>query len=101
MRRFIKIFAALAVIALLALAITGVVRLITGAVNLIVTDGGAAEPDPMFAGEAELTTRPPELYDEQGTVFTDNSAAWDVGEETPVDMTAEELAREAAASDDA
>ena len=101
MRSLIKIIAALAVIALLALAISGVARLITGVVRVISTDGGEIERDPMFAEDALLTTRPPELSQEEGAAFHDNSANWDVGEETPVDMTAEELAREATASDSA
>lgn len=101
MRRYINLIAALAVIALLALAITGAVRLTTGVVRLISTDGGSTEPDPMFAEETELTTRPPELVSESGTVFQDNSANWDTGVQTPVDKTAEELAREESAQDNA
>ncbi len=93
MHKIIKIIAALAAVLLLALAIAGVVRLVTATVNIISTDGGETVADPMFAQEAELTTRPPELYEESGSAFTDNSANWDLGEQNPVDMTAEELAR--------
>lgn len=99
MRRLIKIIAALAAIMLLALAISGVVRLVTATANIFVTDGGDGEIDPMFAEEAEMTTRPPELASEEGAVFQDNSANWTMSEETPVDMTAEELAREAGVQD--
>jgi len=99
MRRLIKLIAALAAVLLLALAVSGVVRLVTATANILATDGGDAQPDPMFAAEVENATRPPELIDEEGVVFQDNSANWDVGEETPVDMTAEELAREAGADD--
>lgn len=95
MRSIIKWIAALAVLALLALAITGVVRLVNATVSMLATDGGEAGLDPMFAGEAELTTRPPELAGEEGSAFEDNSANWDIPEGSPVDMTADELAREA------
>lgn len=86
---------------LLALAISGVVRLVKATVGIIATDGGEADADPMFAQDAELVTRPPELSEENGVLFQDNSAKWNVGEETPVDMTAEELAREESSQNEA
>ena len=95
MHRIIKLIGALAAIVLLALAVSGAVRLVKTTAGILATDGGETERDPMFAEEAETVTRPPELSEETGTVFEDNSANWDAGEETPVDKTAEELAPEA------
>ena len=91
----------LAVIALLVIAIAGAVRLVTATVGILATGGGESEPDPMFAGEAELTTRPPELSGEEGRAFEDNSANWVIPEGSPVDMTADELAHEADAQNSA
>ena len=62
--------------------------------GVVGTDGGDIRKDPMFADEAELTTRPPELSEESGNTFVDNSANWEIGEENPVTMTAGELAQE-------
>ena len=91
--------AALAAILLLALAISGVVCLVKATANIIATDGGETDIDPMFAEEAEMATRPPELSEESGALFQDNSANWETVEETPVDMTAEELAQAEIAQD--
>jgi len=73
-------------------------RLLAGAVRLTRMDGGPTEPDPQFAEAAELVTRPPELNGEgdAAAVAGDPSANWDLGEQTPVDKTARELAAEAA-----
>ncbi|MBQ8108637.1 MAG: hypothetical protein IJ124_00560 [Clostridia bacterium] len=90
--------AALAVIAVLALlAVVFTVRLFSGALRLARTDGGATEQDPQFAQSADTVTRPPELMGESGMATTseDPSAHWDLGVQTPVDKTAEELSREA------
>lgn len=94
MRGIFKIIAALAVVVLLAFAVMGAARLILSTVNIISTGGGDVQTDPMFAEEAVTVTRPPELLEETGTVFQDNSANWEIGEENPVTMTAEELASE-------
>jgi len=94
MQRIFKIVAALAVVILLAFAAVGAVRLLLATVSVVGTDGGDIRKDPMFADEAELTTRPPELSEESGNTFVDNSANWEIGEENPVTMTAGELARE-------
>lgn len=58
--------------------------------------GRVSEKDPMFAEAPEQATRPPELDGEFGvSTVEDNSANWDISIRTPVDQTAEELAREA------
>lgn len=58
----------------------------------------SGEPDPMFAEEAELPTRPPELDAEepQREHLTLDDYVPEV--ETPVDKTAEELIEEAKAA---
>ena len=73
------------------------VRLFVGALRLARTDGGSGEADPQFAQPAEAVTRPPEPADEGQwpAMEEDPSANWDLGEQTPVDKTAEELSREA------
>lgn len=88
--------AALAVAAVLAVLL--VIRLIVGAVGLL-RGGGASTVDPQFAQPAETVTRPPELMGEGDWTGDegDPSANWDLGEQTPVDKTAEELSREAEA----
>ena len=89
-----------AIVALTVLAILAViigVKMLSGTIGLIRSDGGAAEPDPQFAEPAETVTRPPELMGEDGApVADDPSAGWDLGVQTPVDKTAEELSREMA-----
>lgn len=89
---------AVAVFALIAavLAVILAAQLLSGALKLVRTDGGATEPDPQFAEPAETVTRPPELMGEGegGAPDDDPSAHWNLGEQTPVDKTAEELSRE-------
>ena len=94
-----RIAAIAAALAVAILLIALVARLFTGALRLTRTDGGATERDPQFAEPAEGVTRPPELTEEGGipAPSDDPSAGWDLGEQTPVDKTAEELSREAAA----
>lgn len=80
-------------VALLVLLWRGVLGLLNGT-------RGSSEPDPMFAEEAARETRPPEL-DENGMPIDpneDSSLNWTYETQTPVDMTAEELSREEAAS---
>lgn len=87
------ILAAALSVALLVVLGRGVLGLLNGA-------RGASEPDPMFAEEAARETRPPEL-DENGVPIDPNedpSLNWTYEEQTPVDMTAEELSREEAAA---
>ena len=87
-----------AIIVVAALAILGIIfaaRLLSGAIGWMRADGGTGEPDPQFAEPAQTVTRPPELMGEDGNPASDDpSAGWDLGEQTPVDKTAEELSRE-------
>ena len=93
MRNWIKLIAGLAVIALM---IWFLVRIGSFALRVAGTTDGGAEPDPMFAEEMEIPTRPPELNgDQDDTVYQDNSANWVIDVQTPVEMTVEELIREA------
>lgn len=88
--------AALGVAAAVAvLLIVLLVRLFNGALGIARGGDGL---DPQFAEPAEVVTRPPELDGEEGTPPSeeDPSARWDLGEQTPVDKTADELSREAA-----
>lgn len=92
---------AVAAVALVAaiLAVSLAAQLFSGTLRLLRTDGGETTRDPQFAEPAEQTTRPPEL-DESGRapeLGDDPSANWVYEAETPVDKTAEELSREAAA----
>lgn len=80
-----------------ALLVWLLLRGVLGALGL--TKSRGAGIDPQFAEPAETVTRPPEL-DESGSPVVDGddpSAAWEQGEQTPVDKTAEELGREAEA----
>lgn len=88
--------AAAALIAVVLIAVFAA-RLASGALNGT-RIGGASERDPQFAEPAEAVTRPPELIGEAGAPGAegDPSEHWDLGEQTPVDKTAEELSREAA-----
>ena len=94
------------IVAILALALLIAVAVLLGkgvlfATRMIGTDGGPTTSDPMFRGEVETVTRPPEAESTAGAGRddTDPSAHWEVEEEGPVDQTIEELAREAAASE--
>ena len=95
----VAVVAAVTVIALALVLLA--VRLVSGSLLALRSDGGETVPDPQFAEPAELVTRPPELDEPQGDsapVDDDPSAHWDLGEQTPVDRTAEELSREAMAA---
>ena len=89
--------AAVAVIAAV-LAVSLAAQMIGGTLRLL-RDGGATARDPQFAEPAETVTRPPELDGNGEPVALDDdpSASWVYEAETPVDKTAEELSREAAA----
>lgn len=91
------------VVALIAavLAVILAAQMLTGALRLVRGDGGATSRDPQFAEPAESVTRPPELFGEDAAAASDEdpSASWDLGVQTPVDKTAEELSREAAAGE--
>ena len=96
MGKWIKLIAALIVIAVLAYlgyaVVQGTFDFLSGA------DLNAGEPDPMFAEEAEIPTRPPELDAEvpQKEHATLDDYVPEV--ETPVDRTVEELIEEAKAA---
>lgn len=93
MRFWIRLIAALLGVALLVwLAwsmVGGIVHLLSGA------DSGDAEPDPMFAQEAEIPTRPPELDAEVSAPDHLTLDDYALPEGAPVDKTADELIREA------
>ena len=97
MRWWIKCIAALAAIALMICICVALGRVLLKTLNVLQT-GGASEPDPMFAPEEEWITRPPELAEETRLpdmdAEYDPSMAWNDAVQTPVDKTAEELARE-------
>ena len=93
--RLILLIAAviLAVVVLVALG-RGLIALI----NVIRSDGGALEPDPMFPEEIRSEAEFPEELDDHGTppqLGDDPSVNWVYEELNPVDKTAEELAAEA------
>ena len=94
-----SVAAAAVVLALLALALFGMGRLVLKALKLG-KDGGPAEADPMFAPTPEVVTRPPEAPEGPGLSReeADPSHYWNEGEQVPVDMTAEELAGEGLAT---
>ena len=91
-----RVLPLVAVIAVLALAVFALGRGLLGLLNAFGHDGGAMEPDPMFAEEAVQVTHPPEL-DAEGeppALSDDPSRNWVYEELTPVDKTAGELAAE-------
>ena len=93
MRWWIKGIAALLVIALLLFVGW---RLARGIESLIADmDLNAADSDPMFAEEAELPTRPPELDAEEAQPDHPTLDDYVPEVETPVDVTADELIRRA------
>ncbi len=94
MRWWIKMLFGLAVIALLLLVGW---RLVLGLSGLIggMGDADFGEPDPMFAQEAVIPTRPPELDAEETQPPHATLDDYVPEVETPVDKTAEELIREA------
>ena len=91
-----KLVAGLIAIALLVLALVLMSRLFLGALNLLRTDGGPVQRDPQFAEPME-TVGPPSELQESGDAFLqedDPSSRWVEEIQTPVDKTADELARE-------
>ena len=93
MRLWIRILGALLAIALLLwlgwCMVNGIAGIL-GGVNL-----GASEPDPMFAREVEIPTRPPELDAEEAAPRRPTLDDYVPEVETPVDKTADQLIREA------
>lgn len=94
---WLKIAVGLIAVALLVLALVLMSRLFLGALNLLRTDGGAAQPDPQFETPAETYAPPDALFEDPTAIVPDGdpSENWAEGEQTPVDKTAEELSREA------
>ena len=83
--------------ALLILALVGLCRGAVRLMNVIRTDGGALEPDPMFPQEEGQEIEYPAELRESGAapeLGEDPSLNWVYEELTPVERTAEELARE-------
>lgn len=93
MRWWMKLIAALILIALLAYlgwsAIGGALKLLRGAEDL------PTEADPMFAQEMEIPTRPPELDAEEAAPDHPTLDDYPMEAGAPVDKTADELIREA------
>ena len=96
MGKWIKLAAALAVIAVLLVlgyaVVQGTFNFLSGA------DLSAGEPDPMFAEEPELPTRPPELDAEEAQREHPTLDDYVPEVETPVDRTVEQLIEEAKAA---
>lgn len=92
MRRFAKYLVPALLLITLIVMLIFVGRLLAGSISLLGT-GDSGERDPQFAEPAIQVTRPPDLDDEGGYPGgTDQSAGWDIQEQTPVDYTAEDLA---------
>lgn len=94
MRWWMKLIFGLLAIALLLWALWRLVWGIGGVVGVL-GGGDSGEPDPMFAQEAVLPTRPPELDAEETQPPHATLDDYVPEVETPVDKTAEELIREA------
>lgn len=95
MRVGLKAILCLIAIAALVLLALGIGKLGVGVLRASRQETG--EPDPMFDEAPAQTAAAPTVTDD-GARFYDNSANWDVPEHTPVEQTAEELAREDAQS---
>jgi len=93
MRWWIKMLAALILLVVLAWLgwslMSGMLKMIGGA------DLSSGEPDPMFAQEMEIPTRPPELDEETSVPNRPTLDDYIMEEGAPVDKTADELIREA------
>lgn len=89
MSSWIKLFCALAVIALLVIAILGMGRFALNILRAYNGEGGVH--DPMFAYEEPAAIQPELAAEENVAAFGDNSANWDTSVQTPVDRTAAEL----------
>lgn len=96
MRIGLKLFAALAALAVLLLVAFALIRGLTGVVKTATVQDSAAR-DPMFAEPAEMVTRPPERSEGEAPVVSsgdDPSRDWVYETLTPVEQTAAELANE-------
>ena len=86
----------IAVVAVMILVVIGLGKGLLGLLNLLRSDGGEMEPDPMFP-EAREEIAPPAGLDETGAapdLGEDPSQNWVYEELTPVDQTAAELAEQ-------
>lgn len=92
MRWWIKLIAALIAIALM-LCLGW--NLLNGIFKVLNRAESVSEPDPMFAQEAELPTRPPEMDAEETAPDHLTLDDYAMPEGAPVDKTADELIREA------
>ncbi|MBQ8507247.1 MAG: hypothetical protein IJ466_07465 [Clostridia bacterium] len=94
MKKWIKLIAALLVVALLAwlgwTMVHGIIAALSGAEL-----GASEEPDPMFADAPEEIERPAELDMEEAQPDHPTLDDYVPEVESPVDMTVEELIREA------
>ena len=96
MRIWIKGILALACIGLLIWLLVQIGGLALGVLRA--HSGQTDGHDPMFAEEVQYIQPTPEAAAEENPViYRDNSANWDISVQTPVDRTAEELAKESAA----
>lgn len=95
MRWWLRFAAALIALGLLVWLgwslVSGLIGILNGA------DMNYSEPDPMFAQEAQLPTRPPELDAEEAPPDRPTLDDYDMPEGAPVDKTADELIAEAKA----
>lgn len=92
MRWWIKLIAALIVIALMLWLGW---NLLGGVWKVLSNAEFVSEPDPMFAQEAETPTRPPELDAEMQAPNHLTLDDYSMPEGAPVDKTADQLIREA------
>ena len=96
MGKWIRLTVALIVIAALAYLGYAVVR---GSFDFLSgAELNSGEPDPMFAEEAEVPTRPPELDAEEEQIEHPTLDDYMPEVETPVDRTVEQLIEEAKAA---
>lgn len=93
MGRWIRIVIALAMIAVLVLVGLSLANSLMSVLNGSDFSGG--ERDPMFAEEAEMVTRPPEIYPEETQKPHKTLDDYVMEESAPVDKTAQELIEEA------
>ena len=95
-RRWIKLVTAILLILVMILALTGIVRALSGMLR-VHRAGSSGETDPMFAPTPEAVTRPPDLDGDEGNgsaAAEDRSSEWHYDELNPVEKTADELAQE-------
>lgn len=96
MGKWIKIV----VVFVLALALVWIgLSLGNGLIGLISGADFEGEKDPMFAEEAEMVTRPPEIYPEETQKPHRTLDDFVMEESSPVDKTAQELIEEALAAE--